>query len=133
MIRRPPRSTLFPYTTLFRSVVAGQALRAVPVKLPRAVAALVGSKLSAALVSPVVQAEVLARSAVAVRAARQVVVLGRDPSATRVAPEAPEFAAALRPPSACPAAELGQGDRRRAVPVSPALPRGVCAPDDRIS
>src|SRR5438093_7667262 len=26
MIRRPPRSTLFPYTTLFRSVVAGQNL-----------------------------------------------------------------------------------------------------------
>src|SRR3712207_7448408 len=25
MIRRPPRSTLFPYTTLFRSVVAGLA------------------------------------------------------------------------------------------------------------
>src|SRR3989449_6573722 len=25
MIRRPPRSTLFPYTTLFRSTVAGQA------------------------------------------------------------------------------------------------------------
>src|SRR3712207_8116036 len=25
MIRRPPRSTLFPYTTLFRSVVAGPA------------------------------------------------------------------------------------------------------------
>src|SRR3712207_6853827 len=24
MIRRPPRSTLFPYTTLFRSVAAGQ-------------------------------------------------------------------------------------------------------------
>src|SRR2546430_17730089 len=24
MIRRPPRSTLFPYTTLFRSVVRGQ-------------------------------------------------------------------------------------------------------------
>src|SRR3712207_8759131 len=24
MIRRPPRSTLFPYTTLFRSVVAGE-------------------------------------------------------------------------------------------------------------
>src|SRR6202158_6362241 len=24
MIRRPPRSTLFPYTTLFRSVVLGQ-------------------------------------------------------------------------------------------------------------
>src|SRR2546426_5074367 len=26
MIRRPPRSTLFPYTTLFRSLVAPQAL-----------------------------------------------------------------------------------------------------------
>src|SRR2546426_5262465 len=25
MIRRPPRSTLFPYTTLFRSVIAHQA------------------------------------------------------------------------------------------------------------
>src|SRR2546426_8450021 len=27
MIRRPPRSTLFPYTTLFRSVAAGQLSR----------------------------------------------------------------------------------------------------------
>src|SRR3712207_7790245 len=27
MIRRPPRSTLFPYTTLFRSVVAGGVVR----------------------------------------------------------------------------------------------------------
>src|SRR3712207_8207680 len=29
MIRRPPRSTLFPYTTLFRSAVAAQAVEAV--------------------------------------------------------------------------------------------------------
>src|ERR1022692_1637273 len=29
MIRRPPRSTLFPYTTLFRSRVGGASLRAV--------------------------------------------------------------------------------------------------------
>src|SRR3712207_8037316 len=39
MIRRPPRSTLFPYTTLFRSVLrraAAARLRAVP---PAAVAA----------------------------------------------------------------------------------------------
>src|SRR2546427_7386220 len=28
MIRRPPRSTLFPYTTLFRSLVGGKALEA---------------------------------------------------------------------------------------------------------
>src|SRR5947209_15455685 len=27
MIRRPPRSTLFPYTTLFRSVIDGQLFR----------------------------------------------------------------------------------------------------------
>src|SRR3712207_8843658 len=32
MIRRPPRSTLFPYTTLFRS---GQVVPAVPDQLPR--------------------------------------------------------------------------------------------------
>src|SRR3712207_8957507 len=30
MIRRPPRSTLFPYTTLFRSERAGQAEHRVP-------------------------------------------------------------------------------------------------------
>src|SRR5256885_15220781 len=30
MIRRPPRSTLFPYTTLFRSIDAGPALPVVP-------------------------------------------------------------------------------------------------------
>src|SRR3712207_7114034 len=32
MIRRPPRSTLFPYTTLFRSLRPGAAVR--PVVLP---------------------------------------------------------------------------------------------------
>src|SRR3989442_3274351 len=33
MIRRPPRSTLFPYTTLFRSVtVAGEIFRAIRVQ-----------------------------------------------------------------------------------------------------
>src|SRR3712207_8029616 len=31
MIRRPPRSTLFPYTTLFRSPVARRPVRAAPV------------------------------------------------------------------------------------------------------
>src|SRR5687768_17704696 len=30
MIRRPPRSTLFPYTTLFRSVLVGFRERAAP-------------------------------------------------------------------------------------------------------
>src|SRR2546422_1931264 len=36
MIRRPPRSTLFPYTTLFRSAVFGQRARDEPV-VPRIV------------------------------------------------------------------------------------------------
>src|SRR2546426_6904262 len=41
MIRRPPRSTLFPYTTLFRSVPAGieQARKAVAVEIDQPVGA----------------------------------------------------------------------------------------------
>src|SRR2546429_3431371 len=34
MIRRPPRSTLFPYTTLFRSRAAGPGLGRRPVVVP---------------------------------------------------------------------------------------------------
>src|SRR3712207_8506279 len=34
MIRRPPRSTLFPYTTLFRSVVAQVLVAALPQGVP---------------------------------------------------------------------------------------------------
>src|SRR5688572_31784909 len=37
MIRRPPRSTLFPYTTLFRSILSGEAkvgFGLMPVSLP---------------------------------------------------------------------------------------------------
>src|SRR3712207_6897879 len=33
MIRRPPRSTLFPYTTLFRSVMAAMAMRTERVRI----------------------------------------------------------------------------------------------------
>src|SRR5437667_1385834 len=32
MIRRPPRSTLFPYTTLFRSTFGGRGVRAGPAR-----------------------------------------------------------------------------------------------------
>src|SRR3712207_7798897 len=34
MIRRPPRSTLFPYTTLFRSEHLGQPRQVVPLVVP---------------------------------------------------------------------------------------------------
>src|SRR2546430_8438941 len=34
MIRRPPRSTLFPYTTLFRSVVAVLVISRIPEREP---------------------------------------------------------------------------------------------------
>src|SRR5437667_12639005 len=34
MIRRPPRSTLFPYTTLFRSVAADSVYPSTPVSCP---------------------------------------------------------------------------------------------------
>src|SRR3712207_7133750 len=61
MIRRPPRSTLFPYTTLFRSAVA-----------PRTGDLLV-----------VVRAE---RVEPAVRALRQALPALRDPAASEMAP-----------------------------------------------
>src|SRR2546430_9600837 len=37
MIRRPPRSTLFPYTTLFRSAYAVHGLERAPLPLPEPV------------------------------------------------------------------------------------------------
>src|SRR3712207_7236777 len=40
MIRRPPRSTLFPYTTLFRSEVSLQVARARPQEVGRGIARL---------------------------------------------------------------------------------------------
>src|SRR3712207_8064290 len=39
MIRRPPRSTLFPYTTLFRSLVRVQNIQAIYLPAPSAIAA----------------------------------------------------------------------------------------------
>src|SRR5687767_15560008 len=45
MIRRPPRSTLFPYTTLFRSFVDQVARPAMKVLSARALAAMAGAGL----------------------------------------------------------------------------------------
>src|SRR3712207_7047815 len=47
MIRRPPRSTLFPYTTLFRSVGIGAALENIGVGI--AIGAGIGAALGTAL------------------------------------------------------------------------------------
>src|SRR5258708_29009922 len=44
MIRRPPRSTLFPYTTLFRSVLATLNISARNLRCHRSVIAIVRSK-----------------------------------------------------------------------------------------
>src|SRR5260221_4997704 len=43
MIRRPPRSTLFPYTTLFRSVAEGREVEAV--EAPRLIGDLILARL----------------------------------------------------------------------------------------
>src|SRR3712207_7293584 len=43
MIRRPPRSTLFPYTTLFRSLVARDRRRTAIASLPAQAAATAGA------------------------------------------------------------------------------------------
>src|SRR2546425_13124618 len=54
MIRRPPRSTLFPYTTLFRSHVEGRSLADVlerAGRLPTAVTVALPKQLSRALAS----------------------------------------------------------------------------------
>src|SRR2546422_8245550 len=48
MIRRPPRSTLFPYTTLFRSHCRKPVMDSDPLKTQRDVGSAVVSELSAA-------------------------------------------------------------------------------------
>src|SRR3712207_4029314 len=56
MIRRPPRSTLFPYTTLFRSLMHADALAARLVLDPAGFDVLVGSNLFGDLLSEVTAA-----------------------------------------------------------------------------
>src|SRR5690242_21103050 len=79
MIRRPPRSTLFPYTTLFRSAEAGQVLR----RGERKVHA--GLEEKAVLLHELVRVVALR---VAERAVHRLVVLGhqrqRDRKSTRL-------------------------------------------------
>src|SRR2546422_7872750 len=58
MIRRPPRSTLFPYTTLFRSLRDAVALAPAPVEVALEGAGLVVSSVKPAQAgSPVVRSE----------------------------------------------------------------------------
>src|SRR2546429_605204 len=54
MIRRPPRSTLFPYTTLFRSLFLDGETRLVPGGLPRALRALEKNPLAGAVTGRVI-------------------------------------------------------------------------------
>src|SRR3712207_7742384 len=57
MIRRPPRSTLFPYTTLFRSQELEAALQQVPDRVPIDPGALEGDVGDAVLRQPLRQAQ----------------------------------------------------------------------------
>src|SRR5256885_9994522 len=56
MIRRPPRSTLFPYTTLFRSISANQlsrfSLRQPPARLLAMICLNMAERAGALMVSP---------------------------------------------------------------------------------
>src|SRR2546428_7223162 len=54
MIRRPPRSTLFPYTTLFRSLGRSTPLKnaAVCCEIPRCAAAAAGASKSSSISCP---------------------------------------------------------------------------------
>src|SRR5260221_9185326 len=57
MIRRPPRSTLFPYTTLFRSIDAIEALGITPVGVSPAYWRTLANRLAAHLPLPEYTAE----------------------------------------------------------------------------
>src|SRR5690242_21534048 len=48
MLRRPPRSTLFPYTTLFRSENVGAAIRGIEQHIPDAPLEIIGDGLAGA-------------------------------------------------------------------------------------
>src|SRR2546430_10363518 len=75
MIRRPPRSTLFPYTTLFRSVVANAS--------SRARATLEGDPVPGPGVDREIHA-VPVRRRIAVIAGERVEVVGGDRKSTRL-------------------------------------------------
>src|SRR6266498_996548 len=87
MIRRPPRSTLFPYTTLFRSIFARRAGEPAPASPPRVKARVFGALAAAAalallaLALPVRKAaapEAIARTIEPVELARQLIANPQD-------------------------------------------------------
>src|SRR2546422_7892653 len=88
MIRRPPRSTLFPYTTLFRSLGAQVRPAAVELRAARLVAGR-GTARGGADVAVAEREAVVARRRF--RLAREAVAIQRlvQPVATRVAREHP--------------------------------------------
>src|SRR2546430_16519342 len=102
MIRRPPRSTLFPYTTLFRSEVKAEVL-------------LVNEELDVEPVEtpvdvPVDVAEVVADPVGAVVAALDAVPAARAPP---VPPHAPAKRAAREQRQALPPRQGARGEGRR--------------------
>src|SRR2546430_3532975 len=80
MIRRPPRSTLFPYTTLFRSLYMQQVLGYSPMKTGVAYLAVAGS----AILWSAVAAQLVNRIGVKPVLVTGMVALTRDRKSTRL-------------------------------------------------
>src|SRR5256886_6697711 len=111
MIRRPPRSTLFPYTTLFRSVGSGVTLETVAELLSVADGAIVGTavKQGGDVRNPVDRGRV-----------ERLVAAGRPPRPFPPRPPPPP----PRTPPPAPGARPAPGRPRARPPPRPPGPRG---------
>src|SRR5258708_25773304 len=72
MIRRPPRSTLFPYTTLFRSMTSafvGQGL----ISLPAALAVMRGADVGTALMAVLFSTDLSDRKSTRLNSSHQII------------------------------------------------------------
>src|SRR3712207_7291445 len=80
MIRRPPRSTLFPYTTLFRS----EALDAEKIRRASGTATKQAARLGARTVATILQHAEMVADRVSTSAASRAVAEGADRKSTRL-------------------------------------------------
>src|SRR3712207_2560611 len=119
MIRRPPRSTLFPYTTLFRSsyrtLIAAATERGIVANYPNVNTCSPNKVTTRAEVAALLyQAMVSTGDAVAI-SSPHVVSSQVPPTPVQVAPasSAPAPASAVEAPAPAPAVEAGEGGRKK--------------------